>query len=277
VRWLESLALAHEASQWLQQSASAQTSDTTAPAEAPLSVRFDSVTIAVPAHKAKYLKMDTPVKASVVELREEGSSGGKGICWRLLSTLSVDTLEAAVRLARWYAKRWQIEEFHRILKTGCRVEARQMRSLGRLKPMMAMDMMVACRIMGMSAASPQRPEDPASDWLDEDEISALEAYENAGEKTCEERAADEPGSSSEEHRTARRTPRTQGRRPSRSASAVARYQQARPRSPRSGADSATSKLVGKAQGLPPHSTTLSRLTRAYFANIACSLFPPLRT
>jgi len=148
-----------------------------------LSVRFESVTLAVPVHKAKYLKMDTPVKVSVVELREEeGRSGGKGICWRLLSTLSVDTLEAAVQLARWYAKRWQIEEFHRILKTGCRVEARQMRSLERLKPMMALDMMVACRIMGLSAAARQRPEDPASDWLDEDEISALEAYENEGKK-----------------------------------------------------------------------------------------------
>ncbi|MFY7866796.1 IS4 family transposase, partial [Roseateles sp.] len=147
-----------------------------------LSVRFSSVTIAVPAHKAKYLKMDTPVNASVVELREEGGIEGKGICWRLLSTLGVETLEAAVQLARWYAKRWQIEEFHRILKTGCRVEARQMRSLERLKPMMALDMMVACRIMGMSAAARQRPEDPATDWLDEDEIRALEAYENAGEK-----------------------------------------------------------------------------------------------
>ena len=100
----------------------------------------------------------------------------------------MDTLEAAIQMARWYAKRWQIEEFHRILKTGCRVEARQLRSLERLKPMMALDMMVACRIMGMSAAARQRPEDPASDWLDEDEISALEAYENAGKKPAKNAA-----------------------------------------------------------------------------------------
>lgn len=57
-----------------------------------------------------------------------------------------------------------------------------MRSLERLKPMMALDMLVACRIMGMSAGARQRPEDPASDWLDEDEISALEAYESEGKK-----------------------------------------------------------------------------------------------
>jgi hypothetical protein len=152
--------------------------------EVTLSVRFDRVTIAVPRHKAKYLKMDTPVEASIVELREEDAAKGKnkGICWRLLSTLEVDTLESAIKQARWYAKRWQIEEFHRVLKTGCRVEARQMRSLERLKPMMALDMLVACRIMGMSAGARQRPEDPATDWLDEDEISALEAYESEGKK-----------------------------------------------------------------------------------------------
>ncbi|OYW70345.1 MAG: hypothetical protein B7Z37_31020 [Verrucomicrobia bacterium 12-59-8] len=154
--------------------------------EVTLSVRFSRVTIAVPRHKAKYLKMDTPVEASIVELREEDAAKGKGICWRLLSTLEVDTLESAVQQARWYAKRWQIEEFHRVLKTGCRVEARQMRSLERLKPMMALDMLVACRIMGMSAGARQRPEDPATDWLDEDEISALEAYENPGRKPAKD-------------------------------------------------------------------------------------------
>lgn len=110
-------------------------------------------------------------------LREKGEAGG--ICWRLLSTLGMDTLAQALRLARWYAKRWQIEEYHRILKTGCRVEARQMRSLERLKPMMALDMIVACSLMGMSAAARQQPESPASDWLDAEVISALEAYEKS--------------------------------------------------------------------------------------------------
>jgi hypothetical protein len=150
--------------------------------QATLSVRYTTVTIAVPVNKAKHMKKDTPVEVCIVELREQDAPEGKGICWRLLSTLKVDTLESAVKLAGWYAKRWQIEEFHRILKTGCRVEARQMRSLERLRPMMALDMLVACRIMGMSAGARQSPQDPATDWLDEDEISALEAYEREGKK-----------------------------------------------------------------------------------------------
>ena len=138
------------------------------------SVRFIEVEIAVPKHASKYLKMSTPIKANIIELREEGVE--KGICWRLLTTLPVPDIATAIRLACWYAKRWQIEEFHRTLKTGCRVEARQMRSLERLKPMMALDMIVASGLMGMRAAAREQPESPASDWLDEEEISALEAY-----------------------------------------------------------------------------------------------------
>ncbi|WP_395747569.1 IS4 family transposase [Prosthecobacter sp.] len=157
--------------------------------EATLSVRFAAVTLAVPVKKAKYRKKDTPVEARVVELREQDAPAGKGVCWRLLSTLKVDTLERALELARWHAKRWQIEEFHRILKTGCRVEARQMRSLERLRPMMALDMLVACRIMGMSAGARQSPQDPATDWLDEDEINALEAYESEGKKPAKNKNA----------------------------------------------------------------------------------------
>lgn len=155
--------------------------------QATLSVRFAAVPLAVPVNKARHMKMDTPVEASVVELREQDApeGQGKGICWRLLSTLKVGTLEAALQLARWYARRWQIEEFHRILKTGCRVEARQMRSLERLRPMMALDMLVACRIMGMSAGARQSPQAPATDWLDEDEVSALEAYESDGKEPAQ--------------------------------------------------------------------------------------------
>ena len=84
-------------------------------------------------------------------------------------------------MARGYAKRWQIEELHRVLKTGCRVEARQMRTLERLKPMMALDMIVACSLMGMSAAARNRPESPATDWLDPEEIAAIETYQRKGQ------------------------------------------------------------------------------------------------
>ncbi len=139
-----------------------------------LSVRFIAATIAVPGHKRKYLKMATPVTVYLIELREAGVEGG--ICWRLMTSLPVEDLAQAVRLSRWYARRWQIEEFHRIVKTGCRIESRQLRTLERLKPALALDMIVACCLMGMSAAARETPEQPAQKWLEATELEALVAY-----------------------------------------------------------------------------------------------------
>ena len=148
------------------------------PRTAVLSVRFVAVEMAVPAHKRKYLKMDTPVSVNVIELREQGVADG--VCWRLVTTLPVEDFAQAVRMSRWYARRWQIEVFHRIVKSGCRVEARQLRTLSRLRPALALDMIVACCLMGMVDAARDTPEHPASDWLDSDEIEALVAYHRGG-------------------------------------------------------------------------------------------------
>ena len=150
-----------------------------------LSVRFISATIAVPGHKRKYLKMETPVKVHLIELREAGVEGG--ICWRLLTSLPVEDLEQAVRMSRWYARRWRIEVFHRIVKTGCRLESRQLRTVERLKPALALDMIVACMLMGMSAAARETPQQPANEWLDPTELNALVAYHREEKPVgCEE-------------------------------------------------------------------------------------------
>ena len=50
----------------------------------------------------------------------------------------------------------------------------------RLKPAPALDMIVACCLMGMVDAARHTPEHPVSDWLDADEIEALIAYHRAG-------------------------------------------------------------------------------------------------
>ena len=75
------------------------------PRTAVLSVRFIAVESAVPVHQRKYLNMDTPVSVNRIELREQGVEGRT--CRRLLTTLPVKVPAQAVRMARWYARRWQ--------------------------------------------------------------------------------------------------------------------------------------------------------------------------
>jgi hypothetical protein len=52
--------------------------------------------------------------------------------WLLLTTIPTPTIEDALERANWYTCRWTIEVWHRVLKTGCRIEARQLETIERL-------------------------------------------------------------------------------------------------------------------------------------------------
>lgn len=79
--------------------------------------------------------------------------GAKAIEWLLLTNEPVTTLADAVRVIGWYQTRWVIEEFHKALKTGCRVEALQFTDITRLEPMIALLSTVATTLLNLRAAS----------------------------------------------------------------------------------------------------------------------------
>ena len=52
--------------------------------------------------------------------------------WLLLTTVAVDTVDDAIERVQWYSCRWGIEVWHRIVKSGCHLEARQFQKAERL-------------------------------------------------------------------------------------------------------------------------------------------------
>ena len=69
-----------------------------------------------------------------------------GICWVLLTNMTVDTLETAIQKIHWYSLRWNIELFHKVLKSGCGVEKAQLRTASRLKKYIILKSIVAWRL-----------------------------------------------------------------------------------------------------------------------------------
>jgi hypothetical protein len=138
-----------------------------------LSVRFAQVTLLAPC-----LKEHQPcLTLWAVEARETRPPRGvEPVCWRLLTTLPVRTVDEALEKVRWYAQRWQIEIIHKILKSGCRLEQRQLGSAARLRRVAMVDLIVAWRVLGLTKAARATPEAPASDWLDQHEWRALCCY-----------------------------------------------------------------------------------------------------
>jgi hypothetical protein len=141
---------------------------------ATLSVSFDTVTLKPP-HAKKHLP---PLRVVVVLSREEAPPPGvkEPLEWLLLSTAplwpdrgqAVACLADAVERTRWYACRWGIEVFHRILKSGCQIEDRQLGTADRLEACLAIDAVVAWRIHHLTYLGRATPDLPCDTVFDDD-------------------------------------------------------------------------------------------------------------
>ena len=103
--------------------------------------------------------------------------GAKRIEWLLLTTEEVRTSEDAARIVDFYTRRWRIEEWHHVLKSGCKVLEHQNETAERLKRVIALDAVLAWRIQLMTLLGREVPELPCTVFFDEWEVKVLEAHE----------------------------------------------------------------------------------------------------
>jgi hypothetical protein len=143
---------------------------------ATLEVRFAEVRIKPPARLAGVRPAPT-LKLWAVWAEEVGALAGvEPIAWMLVTTLPVLTTAQALEKLRWYALRWQIELFHKVLKSGCRAEQRQLKSDERLERCLFFDMLVAWRILLLTKLGREVPQLPASTVLEAEEWQALYCF-----------------------------------------------------------------------------------------------------
>lgn len=144
---------------------------------ANLELRYAKVKLKAPAHKTKYLGLDEPLDLWLVIAKEvDPPEGVEAICWRVWTTVEISSGELAKKIIGWYAKRWTIEELHRILKTGCKVEERQLDSVEKLSLVLVLDLIVASYILGLTKAARVEPEQSATEWLEPDQWQSLYCY-----------------------------------------------------------------------------------------------------
>lgn len=101
-----------------------------------------------PPHERPHLP---PVTLQVVLADElDGPDDGTRISWLLLTSLPAATLAEAERVLDYYAARWTIEVFFRVLKSGCRVEEIQLETLARLQNCLMFYKIIAARLMHLT-------------------------------------------------------------------------------------------------------------------------------
>lgn len=105
--------------------------------------------------------------------------------WFLLTTCEINTAEQARECLHWYCLRWRIEDWHRVLKSGCRIEALQHKTAERLKRAIAINLVIAWRIMLMTLLGRDCPDLPAELLFSDSEIEVLNAYAKKNESTSQ--------------------------------------------------------------------------------------------
>jgi len=141
--------------------------------QATLAVRTIPVTLQPPKAKKHLSAVRTwAVLAQEVDPPPEV----EGLEWMLLSTVEVKDKDDAYERLEWYARRWGIEVYHRIVKSGCRVEARQLENAHRLLNCLAIDMVVAWRIHHLTNLGQETPDVPCTVYFTDSEWKALTTF-----------------------------------------------------------------------------------------------------
>jgi hypothetical protein len=96
--------------------------------------------------------------------------------WMLITTLEINGFIEAVEKLDWYTLRYWIEVYHRTLKSGCKIEQRQLGKADRIEACLAIDMVIAWRIFHLTKLGRQTPDVPCTVFFEDAEWKALVAY-----------------------------------------------------------------------------------------------------
>jgi len=146
------------------------------PRKARCEVRLRPVTLRPPPHPAPGVAA-TPVDVWVVAVVERHPPRGEApLEWILLVTWPVTTLEQAMQCVRLYSRRWLVERYHFVLKSGCRLEAKQLRERIRLERVQAVYAIVAWRLLAITYQARINPKGSCEPSFSGTEWQVLYAY-----------------------------------------------------------------------------------------------------
>ncbi len=126
---------------------------------------------------ARYHADKAPLDVWVVHAVEEHPpQNTQAVEWFLLTTLAITSAQEAEQCLRWYCLRWRIEDWHRVLKSGCCIEDLAHETAERLRRAIGINLVIAWRIMLMTLLGRETPDLPAGVLFSDIELRTLLAY-----------------------------------------------------------------------------------------------------
>lgn len=133
---------------------------------AKLKVSYGPLRMPPSVHQSPYVKQRNldSIPMWVVHVQEVNAPQGvKPLHWILYTSLPVESFEDAWEIIGYYERRWLIEEWHKALKTGCRLTERQLETADRLEAMTGLLSVVAVRLVQLKTIARHDGQRPAQD------------------------------------------------------------------------------------------------------------------
>ena len=129
---------------------------------ARLTIRCKEVDLVPPAEQGgSTIRRMLAVSAIEENPPRSAARNGKPLHWMLLTTEGEASFESACTALRWYELRWRIERIFHALKTGTRIEDRQLDEADDLRKCLAFDAITAFRVWDLALLAREKPNDPA--------------------------------------------------------------------------------------------------------------------
>jgi hypothetical protein len=125
------------------------------PSQATLEIRYRRMRVLPPIGKSK---LYPELSLTVIYAQERNPPKGRDrIDWKLITDLPVGSRQEAIEKLQWYALRWKIEIFHKILKSGCKAESAKLRTANRLVNLISVLAVLSWRIFWMTMINRAQP------------------------------------------------------------------------------------------------------------------------
>lgn len=144
---------------------------------ATLEVRFSNFTMNPPQNNIEHKTRKLPnLQLNAIHVIEtDPPVGQEPMNWMLLTNLDVNNFEEAAEKIQWYCLRWRIETFHKILKSGLKVETCRLGTADRLGRFLSLMSVIGWRIFYITMIAREAPDASCDSVLAEGEWKVLYA------------------------------------------------------------------------------------------------------
>jgi hypothetical protein len=146
---------------------------------ATLRVAYTSVKLDTPKNNPHI----PPLVCTIVHVGEQNPpKKQEPVEWFLLTSLPVQSIDDALQITKYYSYRWIIEEYHKCMKTGFRLEKTQLHTLNRIENLLGFISVSAIKLLQMRDIARINPNANALEYATEEDIKIVCAYYEVKEK-----------------------------------------------------------------------------------------------